>query len=745
MSATLEQLPHAEALEALRAACAAGDRSPVTLLNLAIARDRIGETDCAREMMQRIAEALPNWDEPQLRLAESYRREGRLADALYAYEAALGLNPRREEALVSRAALLIQTGNPEAARAPLLRCVEINPDNGEAWDALGIALTQAGDDKKAERAFAEATRIAPDRLNFALHRVEAAARCGQIDEEVARLQRAVDADPLDTVALTALALAFDRAGRWSEAVDVAEATALLAPEQVETLALAGALLARADRPREAERMLRHARSLAPDNPEIGNDHGAVLLRLQRHAAAREVLTGVLERQGPTLNVLGNLATAEVSLGLQDQAASTARRAVQLYPKDLYAHRTLLNTIPYRYGTTGAEMLAVARELTALLPRSPAQVFANPSDPDRRLRLALLSGSLRAHPVGWLTISGFQNLDPALFEIVCLTQTASTDHLAHRFRAIASEWHDIGAMDNASAASLARDRGVDILIDLGGHGDSGRMIVCAHRAAPVQIKWVGMQNHSTGLPEMDWIVADRWQIPPEQEGLYSERMLRLADGYVCYSPPAYAADVGPLPAQRNGYITFGCFNNLAKITPRTIEVWADILHRLPDSRLVLKTHQFSEAEPRSRVHEAFGQHGIAAGRIELRGSSPHREFMGQYNDVDLVLDPFPYSGGLTTCEALWMGVPTVTLPGDTFSSRHSASHLSNAGLADWVAGDLDGYIRLAISKASDQGALAELRRELRSRVKASPLCDAPRFGASLAAGLRAAWRDWCERR
>ncbi len=521
----------------------------------------------------------------------------------------------------------------------------------------------------AERAFEEATRIAPNRLNFALHRVEAAARSGQIDEQVARLQSAVDADPLDTVALTALALAFDRAGRWSEAVDVAEAAALLAPEQVETLALAGALLARADWPREAERMLRRARSLAPDNPEIGNDYAAVLLRLQRHAEAREVLTEALARQGPTLNVLGNLATAEVSLGLQDQAASTARRAVQFYPKDVYAHRTLLNTIPYRYGTSGAEVLAVARELSALLPRSPARVFANAPDPDRRLRVGLLSGSLRAHPVGWLTIAGFENLDPALFEMVCLTQTSSTDHLAHRFRAIASEWHDIGAIDDASAALLARDRGVDILIDLGGHGDSGRMIVCAHRAAPVQIKWVGMQNHSTGLSEMDWIVADRWQIPPEQEGLYSERVLRLADGYVCYSPPVYAADVGPLPGQRNGYITFGCFNNLAKITPRTIEVWANILRRLPESRLVLKTHQFSEAEPRTRIHEAFGQHGIPTARIELRGSSPHREFMGQYNDIDLVLDPFPYSGGLTTCEALWMGVPTVTLPGDTFTPEY----------------------------------------------------------------------------
>jgi protein O-GlcNAc transferase len=590
--AVLEQLPDVEALIALRAACAAGDHSPVTALNLAIARDRLGECSRARKMMQRIAELLPDWDEPRLRLAESYRREGRTAEALDAYEVVLELNPRREEALVSRAALLIQTGNPADARPMLLQCVGINPENAEAWDALGIALTQTGDDKMAEEAFAEATRAAPDNFDYALHRVEAAAQSGHIAEEVLRLQDAADADPLNAVALTALALALERDGRRSQAIDMAEAAAALASDQVETVTLAGVLLARADRPREAERMLRHAGSLAPVNPEVCNDHAAVLMRLQRHAEAREMLTGLLERQGPTLNVLGNLATAEVSLGLQDQAASTARRAVQLYPGELYAHRTLVNTIPYVHGTTGGEMLAAARKLATLLPRSPAPVFANSWDPDRRLRLGLLSGSLRAHPVGWLTIEGFENLDPALFEVVCLTQTPGTDHLARRFRAIAAEWHDAGAMQDASAAMLARDRGIDILIDLGGYGDSGRIMICAHRAAPVQIKWVGMQTHSTGLPEMDWIVADRWQIPPEQEDLYSERVLRLADGYVCYSAPPYAPDVGPLPAQRNGYITFGCFNNLAKITPSTIEVWSDILDRLPGSRLVLKTHQFS---------------------------------------------------------------------------------------------------------------------------------------------------------
>jgi predicted O-linked N-acetylglucosamine transferase (SPINDLY family) len=223
------------------------------------------------------------------------------------------------------------------------------------------------------------------------------------------------------------------------------------------------------------------------------------------------------------------------------------------------------------------------------------------------------------------------------------------------------------------------------------------------------------------------------------------MLRLPDGYVCYSPPTYAPDAVPLPALRTGRVTFGCFNNLAKVTPMVIETWARVLRRVAGSRLVLKTHQFTDPPTADRVRAAFNDQGIGACQVEMRGASPHRAFMAEYNQIDIVLDPFPYSGGLTTCEALWMGVPTVTLPGEIFAARHSVSHLSNAGLADWVAIDLQGYVDLAVARAADLDALARLRRDLRAQVKASPLCDAPRFGRSLGAALRHAWREWCEGR
>jgi predicted O-linked N-acetylglucosamine transferase (SPINDLY family) len=316
-------------------------------------------------------------------------------------------------------------------------------------------------------------------------------------------------------------------------------------------------------------------------------------------------------------------------------------------------------------------------------------------------------------------------------------------MARRYRTVAQEWLDIDGLSDAGLTDLARRKGVDILIDLGGYGDAARMTACANRLAPVQVKWVGMQAHSSGLAEIDWFITDRWETPIGFEAFYSEKLLCLPDGYVCYSPPPYAPDVVKPPALTNGFVTFGCFNNLAKITRPTIEVWAAILQRIPNAKMILKTHQLSDGSTAGVFRADFAALGIAGDRIELRGSSGHQAFMGEYGDVDIVLDPFPYSGGLTTCEALWMGVPTITLPGEIFASRHSASHLSNVGMGDWITESIQDYIETAIARAADLVALTELRARLRRQVSRSPLCNAPRFGRSLGAALRHAWQVWCE--
>lgn len=734
----------ADARSALRTAVALGDCSPTTLLNLAIAEDRTGDTERARGLMRALAERLPDWDEPRLRLAESLRASGAADAAEAAYRQVLELNPRREEALVALGGLLIARGDGIEASQLLLRCCGIAPGRAEAWDTLGLALRLTGDLALASTAFIEAQRLEPASADYALHGIDVALAAGTVDEELARLALVTAMDPLNPVPLLARGMLLERSGRRAEAIDVLDAAAALAPDAPLPTKLLGGVLSRSSRVRDAEATLRRAAALDPDNPGLRNDLATVLMRMHRHAEARALLLELIERHGEHPSVLCNLANATVCLGLQDEAVTLARRAVTLAPEAVLPRRALCNALPYQQDVTGGTLLSAARACSARLPRRDLGAFANPRTAGRRLTIGLLSGSLKTHPVGWLTIAGFETLDPAAFDLVCLVQNAvPADPIARRFRSIAREWVETDALDDAALAMRARELGIDVLIDLGGYGDGGRMPACAHRLAPVQVKWVGMQNHSSGLREMDWIITDRWETPHALAELYSERLLCLPDGYVCYSPPAYAPQVTTLPALANGHVTFGCFNNLAKITPRVIATWATILRRLPGSRLVLKTHQFADLDTADRMHAAFAAHGVDAARIATRGPSSHRAFLGEYGGIDIVLDPFPYSGGLTTCEALWMGVPTLSLPGETFSSRHSFSHMCNAGLPGWVARDPASYVELALAKAAELDALAELRAGLRARVKASPLCDAPRFGRHLGAALRHAWWMWCE--
>lgn len=732
-----------EALAPLRLAVSLGDTAPATLLNLAIAEDRAGDRDRGRRLMRQVAVRLPDWDEPMLRLAESLRAAGETMAAEEAYGQVLDLNPSRPEALIALGGLLLMRGQGEEARTLLIRCCGVAPDNAEAWNTLGLTLRATKAPSPALTAFVKAQTLRPGCLDYVLNGVEITLDAGESDAELARLTVACGQDPLNPAIQLGRGMLLERLGRRTEAIDVLEAAAALTPDMVVPLRLLGGVLARSSQVARAEQVLRCVSELDPDNSQVRNDHATVLIRLHRHAEGRAILLDVLDRHGPDIAVLCNLANATACLGLQEEAVAIARRAIGLDPRAVLPRRALCNTLPYRDATTGAELLAAMRDCSAVLPRVAQPPLGNNPDPDRPLVVGLLSGTLRSHPVGWLTVAGVETLDPDQFSLICLTQNAAPeDPIARRYRAAARGWIEVDGLNDVALTAVARDRHIDILIDLGGYGDAARMPACANRLAPVQIKWVGMQAHSSGVAEMDWFLTDRWETPDGFEPLYSERLLRLPDGYVCYSPPPHAPDVVALPALTNGFITFGCFNNLAKITPRVIETWAAILRRIPDARLILKTHQLSDGPTADRFLAAFASLGIAGDRIEPRGSSGHRAFMGQYGDVDIVLDPFPYSGGLTTCEALWMGVPTITLPGEIFASRHSASHMSNAGLPDWVAGSVEDYMDMAVARAGDLAALADLRARLRNQVRRSPLCDAPRFGRGLGAALRRAWQAWC---
>lgn len=725
---------------ALRRAVATNDGSAAAMLNLALAEDRLGLDGRAR--MRAVMQACPDWDEPPLRLAESARRLGDAPAAVGYYEQTLRLQPNRGEALLGLGMLLLAQDDPARARALLLACCGIAPGWPEAWDALGMAHMACLDPAAAEAAFAEAQRLAPGNQRIALRRLDAAIAAGTAEAELARLENATQQDPANVVLLTARGVLLDRLGRAEDGIDVLEAAVALAPNAPLPAAALAAGLLHAQRFAQAVPALQRAAELAPDSAAIGNDLAAALNRNHRYREGREILERLIAEHGEHPSLLCNLAVSLVSLGLQREGVIAARRATVLAPEMNLGWRTLSNAMAYCPGTTGEELLDTCRQAAATLRRGEPVALRRPAGSERRLRVGLLSAAMRSHPVGWLTVAGFEALDPAGFDLVCFGQAESEEALQRRFRAVASAWHTVTGQPAGRIAATIRAADIDVLIDLGGWGDQGLLAVCAERPAPVQVKWVGMQNHSSGLPEMDWLITDRWETPPGTEHLYSERLLRLPDGYVCYSPPSYAPDIAPLPALARGAVTFGCFNNLAKITPDVLAAWASILARLPGSRLVLKTHQFSDHATVEAVQAVFAGHGVDPSRIAFRGSSSHRSQLAQHGDIDIVLDPFPYSGGLTTCEALWMGVPVVAMPGAIFAARHSVSHLSNVGLADWIGADAAEYQEIAVRRATDIAGLAALRAGLRAQVKSSPLCDQRRFGRNLGAALRAAWRDAC---
>jgi predicted O-linked N-acetylglucosamine transferase (SPINDLY family) len=374
-------------------------------------------------------------------------------------------------------------------------------------------------------------------------------------------------------------------------------------------------------------------------------------------------------------------------------------------------------------------------------RATWESHANDCNPERIIRLGFVSADFGHHPVGYFLIRALENLDPSRCEFVCYADRNSKDDLTRRFEAACTTWREVQALTNQALAAQIRADRIDILFDLAGHTATQRLLVFAHKPAPIQVTWAGYVG-TTGLKVIDYILADRYEIPPEAEPHYCERVLRMPDGYVTYDPPDYAPPVSPLPASMQPCFTFGSFNKPAKITPPIVKAWANILTRVPRSRLVLKFRGMEESSVVGPLSQEFADQGVDPSRIECLGWSPPPQLLAEYGRIDLALDTYPYNGGLTTCEALWMGVPVVTCPGETFASRHSLSHLSNVGLTETIARDLDEYARVAVSLAGDLPRLAAIRNGLRGRLGASPLCDGKRFANHLMALVRDIWRRHC---
>ena len=358
------------------------------------------------------------------------------------------------------------------------------------------------------------------------------------------------------------------------------------------------------------------------------------------------------------------------------------------------------------------------------PRPAMQPLA-----DRPLRIGYVSADFCQHTVGLFVKDALKAHDPSRVQVFAYSAGQVKDWVTDEIRA-ACTFRDVTALDDAALASQIRTDGIDVLIDLSGHTAGSRLTTFAHRPAPVMVSWLGYFA-TTGLPCMDAVLLDSWHAPLGTEAQFVEPILRLPAGRFCYQPVPWApAEVAPPPVERNGHITFGCFNNTAKFNDGVFDAWARVLHAVPDARLILKWRTFNDEAFRQQVTDAFKARGIPAERIELRGPSFHADLLKEYADIDIALDPFPFTGGLTSCEALWMGVPVVTWPQTRVVSRQTHAFLHQIGLPELSAKDADDYVRIAVELANDRERLTQLQTTLRDRMRASPLMNVAGFTRQL---------------
>ncbi|MGC2166242.1 MAG: tetratricopeptide repeat protein [Gallionella sp.] len=647
------------------------------------------------------------------------------------------------------------------------------PSSSHAWKLLGAALQMLGKDSLP--AFLKTAELAPADADAHFNLGNVQRGRGLLDDAVNSFRRAVQLKPGYAEAHNSLGTALRFMGRFNEAFDCyrkavqlnpnsahfqfnlgtvlkdlgqLENAALgfrtavaLKPYSVEALTSLGATQRLLGQFADAEASYRRALELNPNFFPAHDYLGILLKDLDRTGEAIECYKRAIEINPEFVDAQIHLGIALKDIARTEEAIGCFRRALEINPKFAETYNYLLFTLNYSPNYTAEYCLDIARQYGQLLANAIPQRFnswqceANPT----QLRIGFVTAELFNHPVAHFLESTLINIDTTRVEFFAYPTYRKDDELTKRIRHHFSAWKPLIGMSDEAAARMINADGIHILFDLSGHTAHNRMPVFAYRPAPVQVSWLGFLGAS-GVNEIDYLLGDPSVTPMEDSAKYSETIWQMPESYCCFTPPTEPLAVNELPALTTGVITFGSFNNISKMNDRVVAVWSRLLTALPDSRLFLKTRQLNDEAVRDETRARFVAHGIAAERIVIEGGSPRLELIASYGQVDIALDPFPYSGATTSAEALWMGVPVLSRTGDRFISRCGLSMDSNAGLADWVANDDEEYIALAVKYASDLEGLATLRAELRERVLVSPLFDAARFAHNFESALWEMWRS-----
>jgi len=653
---------------------------------------------------------IPSPANPLVEQARGHHDAGDLAAAEALYLEARAADPHAADAAYFHGMLLCQTGR-SAEGIPQIRAAVAASPSAERWHNLGVFLAEAG----------------------------------QFDAAIDAERRALECDPLYVLSHVTLGQFFLEVRRFPDACTAFERALALVPDRIDVLGLFGDACVAASRPADAIAAFRRALAIDPGHGRIASCLAFVLVVGGEFDEAETVLRRALAVR-PDAAAFNNLANVLRDVGRTAEAIEQSRAAVAADPRDAAAHGTLLYGLLFQEPDP-AVLAAEHRAWNEIhaAPLLPAAVrHPNPPDPDRRLRVGYVSPNLFNHVVGHNMLPLFRHHDPARVEVHVYSDVASGDAVTAVFRAASHVWHDCVGLSHEALADRIRADEIDVLVDLTLHMSRNRLPCFARRPAPVQVTFAGYPG-TTGMPAIDYRLTDPHIDPPGRDDtVYAERSWRLPHSFWCYAERPEHPPVGDLPAVAAGRVTFGCLNSPFKLTPPMLATWARVLAACPGSRLVVMAHGGNHA---ARVRADLAVLGIAPERVDCVSRLSPADYFQTYRRIDVMLDTFPYGGHTTGLDALFMGVPVVTLAGATVVSRAGAGHWANLGAeslgaADLVTSSPDAYEAAAVRLAHDLPRLTDLRAALRDRMRKSPLMDAAGFAAGIEDAYRGMWTAWC---
>jgi predicted O-linked N-acetylglucosamine transferase (SPINDLY family) len=679
--------------------------------------------------------------------AQTSHQRGLVSEAQALCREILQMVPRHFHALQLLAVTEYQNGRHDEADRLLQQALGIEPHSVAALSNRGVVLHELKRFEEALACYDKAVAIQPDCAEALSNGANALAQLERFEEAVARYDKALVVRSGYAEAYSNRANALYHLRRYDEALTDCDRALALKPSDADALSNRGNALTQLRRFDDALASYDEALAINPRLSTAWVGRGNVLLNLNRYAEAFTAYQKALEAKPDNLNAMSQLAHFHERQGRIDEAIACYDRALAIKPDFADAISNKIFTLDFAADVGIEEQQAARkdwwRQIGAKIAATSSYRHDNDPDPARRIVLGYVSADFRRHSAAAAFRPVLRNHDKTQFEIVCYSCSVAQDEKTEDFRRIADRWVDASQWSDRVLADRVHADKVDILVDLSGHSAGHRLGTFARRPAPVQVTAWGHAT-GTGLPVIDYLFCDPVTMPPSVRHLFAEELYDLPCIITTEPPPVGLRPCDP-PVLSNGYVTFGVFNRMAKVSDDAVAVWARILDRVPRSRLLMKDGALNEESLRALLRERFFAHGVSPDRIDFLGYTPREEHLAAFGNLDICLDPFPQNGGVSTWEALHMGVPVVAKLGNVPVSRSSGAILSSLGMSDWVADNADEYVSIAVARAATPEELKKLRHALATTIARSASGNGVLYTRAVEQGYRAMWEEYCRNR